>query len=398
MIKTIRIKSFKSIEDVSIDIGNLNVFIGANGSGKSNLLEAIGVLSAAAGGKVNDGTLLTRGVRPGLPRLYKSSFLNEAAPQHIALQAIAQNSEYSVSLHNPLEAPEPDWMYKHEKWSEISGTKQKTIVSRSPRKATQKFLGLAALKAVDSKVTDSAYLFLKSLQDYRIFTPTTSVLRGIANETQPRKPFGLSGGGLPEAVKEFLKNRKDDPLIKKISKDFFSLIDWAESYGACPSSAMSLSPSAAASSNVIRFKDKYMAENRKVISGYDASEGALFVLFLGILFASPASPDFFAIDNADYGLNPGTALAIFDRLSSWVEDSSASRQLLLTTHNPLVLDGLHLNNDKIRLFTVERNSSGKTEVRRITITEDLLKLNKEKDWPISRMWTAGYLGGIFKHV
>jgi AAA15 family ATPase/GTPase len=66
MITKIRIESFKSIENAAIELGNLNVFIGANGSGKSNLLEAIGVLSAAADGKVTDQTLLQRGVRPGV--------------------------------------------------------------------------------------------------------------------------------------------------------------------------------------------------------------------------------------------------------------------------------------------------------------------------------------------
>jgi predicted ATPase len=74
MIRSISVRYFKSIEAAKIELGNLNVFVGANGSGKSNLLEAIGVLSAAADGKVNDQTLLQRGVRPGVPKLYKSAF------------------------------------------------------------------------------------------------------------------------------------------------------------------------------------------------------------------------------------------------------------------------------------------------------------------------------------
>ena len=74
MIKTIKVESFKSLQSVELELGIVNVFVGANGSGKSNLLEAIGVLSAAADGKVNDQTLLQRGVRPGVPQLYKSAF------------------------------------------------------------------------------------------------------------------------------------------------------------------------------------------------------------------------------------------------------------------------------------------------------------------------------------
>ena len=46
MIKTITIKNFKSITAADLPLGNVNVFIGANGSGKSNILEAVGMVAA----------------------------------------------------------------------------------------------------------------------------------------------------------------------------------------------------------------------------------------------------------------------------------------------------------------------------------------------------------------
>lgn len=46
MIKTISIENYKSILKLKLDLGRINVFIGANGSGKSNILEAIAMLSA----------------------------------------------------------------------------------------------------------------------------------------------------------------------------------------------------------------------------------------------------------------------------------------------------------------------------------------------------------------
>ena len=35
MITRITVRSFKSIEEAEIELGNLNVFVGANGSGKA---------------------------------------------------------------------------------------------------------------------------------------------------------------------------------------------------------------------------------------------------------------------------------------------------------------------------------------------------------------------------
>ena len=62
-IKQIEIKAFKSIVNQTVDLGQLNVFIGTNGAGKSNFLEAVGVLSCAMDGQVSYSRLAERGVR-----------------------------------------------------------------------------------------------------------------------------------------------------------------------------------------------------------------------------------------------------------------------------------------------------------------------------------------------
>ncbi len=64
MIEELTVRTFKSLDDVTVPLGQVNVFIGANGAGKTNLLEALGILSAAAGGKVDEQHLLARGVEP----------------------------------------------------------------------------------------------------------------------------------------------------------------------------------------------------------------------------------------------------------------------------------------------------------------------------------------------
>ena len=83
LINRLRIHSFKSIVNQDIPLGLVNVFIGANGSGKSNTLEALGVLSAAASGRVDDESLTYRGVRAGVPRLYKSAFGQRIGAAHL---------------------------------------------------------------------------------------------------------------------------------------------------------------------------------------------------------------------------------------------------------------------------------------------------------------------------
>jgi predicted ATPase len=86
MLRTLKVERFKSLVKLELELGRINVFVGANGSGKSNLLEAVGVLGAAAFGRVDDETLLRRGVRPGVPSLYKTAFSSKDKVPRIFLE------------------------------------------------------------------------------------------------------------------------------------------------------------------------------------------------------------------------------------------------------------------------------------------------------------------------
>lgn len=66
---------------------------------------------------------------------------------------------------------------------------------------------------------------------------------------------------------------------------------------------------------------------------------------------------------------------------------------MLTTHNPLVLDGLALANDDIRLFTVDRTEVGATVIRRVEYTEALRKA-EASGATMSQMWLDGLLGAV----
>ena len=73
-LRKISFGNFKSLYKASFEPGKINVFIGANGSGKSTILEGIGLLSAAMTDRVDAASLQRKGVRLSVPALYKSNF------------------------------------------------------------------------------------------------------------------------------------------------------------------------------------------------------------------------------------------------------------------------------------------------------------------------------------
>lgn len=55
MIQQIRMQNYKSLADLTLDLGRINVLIGENGSGKTNVLEAVAL--GYARGHSPDATL-----------------------------------------------------------------------------------------------------------------------------------------------------------------------------------------------------------------------------------------------------------------------------------------------------------------------------------------------------
>ena len=393
MIRNLSIRRFKSLVSLNLELGRINVFVGANGSGKSNLLEAVGVLGAAAFGVVDDETLLRRGVRPGVPKLYRTAFRQENTVQDIDLGAKSDDgSSLRVTLWNPKDDLEAAWSFKTETLSSVDG---RIIASRSP--ATQQSLnptrGLSALRIVEIDPGDPAVRLMDLLSNFAIYCPNTPSLRGLTQDQQTREPVGLAGGRLPEAVGELLEAAPLNSCLEEALEEVRDLLDWANDFSARTSDGVPLSSSAARSRMVIEFVDRFMAEGRNTLTGYDASEGALYILYCAVLALHPKAPKCLAIDNVDQALNPRLARKLMQALCSWTRLLNGGRQWLVTAHNPAVLDGLPLTDPEVRLFSVDRESRGQTVVKRIDL-EALLSARPSDEWTLSRMWMNGLLGGV----
>lgn len=392
MIRTLHIQGFKSIYSETLSLGRVNCFIGANGVGKSNILEALGVLGAASNGVVDDESLLRRGVRAGLPRLYKSSFASKSTPPQIFISAEGEAGvNYRVSLLNPLDAPEPAWSYK----TEFLTDGEQEIVSDGVRnrKNLNPQAGLAALKLVDLEPANPAAQLMLRLQEFAIYCPNTPTLRGVVPDVQSRAPVGLNGGQLAEGFDALRRNLSDtDGDATVVLDQVLELIDWVSDIQATTHGTALLSSKVPRTRLMLKFTDRFMNKSRNELTAYDASEGALYVIFCALLCLLPQAPRLLAIDNLDQALNPRLLTRLTARLSGWLRHNGPDRQLLFTAHNPAVLDGLDLSDPEVRLFAVERNSDGVSCVRRIELAPELVSLNQE--YPLSRLWVMGHLGAV----
>ena len=98
MIDRLEIRNFKSIATAALEFGRVNLFVGANGAGKSNLLEAIGMYSACLGRGIDASILNSKGVRLSAPHIFTSSFKNRRIPGAIKLNGTIAGVEYRAAL------------------------------------------------------------------------------------------------------------------------------------------------------------------------------------------------------------------------------------------------------------------------------------------------------------
>lgn len=377
MITRITVQGFKSLQDVQVELGQVNVFIGANGSGKTNLLEAIGLLSAAASRQMDNQALLRRGVRLGTSSLYKSSFRETETSETIRIHAEQMwkeqgTVEYEIAFDKIVDFQEQPWLYGE------------AVFHFSDEADEHK----GRVRIAPSEAFDE---LTSTLSDYAIFSPTTPALQGVLDITQ-RQPVGLAGGQLPEAVNELL-DAEQGTFGNLELDELLELLDWVSEIAVVPPSREIVSPSVPTMLNIIRFTDRWMHKGRNQLSANDASEGALYVLFALVLALHPKSPRLFAIENLYKTMHPRLARATTRLFCQQILKASPARQALLTTHNPLVLDGLDIRDDRIRLFAVERNSWGATQVHRVQVSDEVLQATQE-GLSLSNLWVMGRLGGV----
>lgn len=385
-LKKISFGNFKSLYAASFEPGKVNVFIGANGSGKSTILEGIGLLSAAMTDRVDAASLQRKGIRLSVPALYKSNFksIGRLKPTvDLSLEWDDDSSDvYQYDVHLTTPTDTEYWKYHSEAF--FQNGKKLWGRSNASIQQSSNYIGFFLIDdniGVGQKIAED-------FSAYGIFQPNTVTLRGTVPDTAQTNPIGLNGGRLAEAIKTLLRTEEGEAFFGNLYlDDVLDMIDWAADITVAAPKKSNINANVPTTRNIIAFTDRYM-KNTVQFTGYDASEGALYVLFMLALAMHPQAPAIFAVDSFDHALNPRLAKKMMEVFCDQI--LKQKKHVFLTTHNPLVLDGLDLCNDDIRLFTVDRSSNGYAQIKRVQVSRELI----DEGQPLSRLWINGRLGGV----
>ncbi len=431
MIRQLHINNYKSLFDLTLEVGRFNVLIGENGCGKSNVLEAIALAGAAAADKLDNEFLASRGIRVTEPQLMRSAFADaeEKSNKPIRIDVNFQKPDilekYTLANDNQ---PYSKWEWQESEL--ISDWEIKTMLSSELQKFEQDIQNLeddvskAEIEDKD-KDKDKDKFFLRSLllrsqnslddlkkkilaetaklldineddakkylehsvsteskqdqlKNFLIYSPENTALRNFTKEGQI-EPLGINGEGLLKLLKVI---QSKSPEQREEIHTSLQLFDWYD--------RLDIPQGLSSHEDKVTITDRYLSTD---FDQRSANEGFLFVLFYIALMVSDDTPKIFAIDNIDVALNPKLCTKLIKELVRLAK--KYDKQVFVTTHNPAILDGIDLGDEEQRLLVVSRNKQGHTRFKRIDLKDKPVSASGE-DLKLSEAFLRGYLGGLPK--
>lgn len=410
MIKSLHINNYKSLHDLTLDVGRFNVLIGENGCGKSNVLEAIALAGAAAADKLDNEFLVSRGIRVTEPQLMRAAFSEESLQEPIEISVGFENvdavQKYLLNHDNQAYS---SWARNDSDLTYIMNVWMTTMQLIGIHKQIRPFL-LHQSKAIDKATIeenktkkmmgesiaseffggnkkdankyfegfDEIYYNEAPLKNVVIYSPENTALRNFQKEGQIQ-PLGINGEGLLKLLKVIQSKSTEQRAEIHESLELF---DWYEQ--------LDIPKELAGYEDKVTITDRFLSRD---FDQRSANEGFLFVLFYIALMVSDDTPKIFAVDNIDAALNPKLCTQLIKELTRLAK--KYDKQVFVTTHNPAILDGIDLGDDEQRLLVLSRNKQGHTRCKRIGL-DDKPRSASNEPLKLSEAFLRGYLGGLPK--
>ena len=362
MLTSLRIQNFRSIRDASVKLGQVNLFIGPNNSGKSNFLKGIemsfNILKAYPNNEAIKLPIYESSIfRTSSIRRFKRSYTEEDAIKFVINSKHRfrePNQIAEITILNVADLPWDDLIIK-------------PVVTASG--ATEAYI--------------SIHLISTSMSGLVIYKPDPAKFQSgvpITNEISVSSDCSNLVAFLFYLSQNFKTN------FKQLEKDLSN----------CIGSLVSIS-TPADPDEPGKLKIKFFDNEDRAYWAEEVSEGVLYFLALLCIVHQPDPPKLLLLEEPEKGIHPRRIKEVMDFIFELARLRDI--QIILTSHSPYVVDHFADIPECISVFDRE---DGETVIRNAgdIITETNAKLVAEGKKPIrytdslGEHWVSGFLGGV----
>jgi AAA15 family ATPase/GTPase len=360
MLKRIRIQNFKSLQDVTLDLQQVNLFIGPNNSGKSNVLKAItsfgmnAVFAKDIYKKRSDSITIETIYEYDNQAVYFDEFMSPVSAVKVYLEIFqSMNDTNPIPIKNNI-------IKEYVKYG-LSDKYSEAQEGSDVFKDISEFVKVPIFKVEPSRVVYPS--------DYK-------------------KEEDLKNDGSNLLL--FIQNLYSEHPFKfeKFEKDFTSVTD---------EFARIRLPATDDKKMQLMLFDKEGA-------GYtldSVSEGVVYFLMLLCLFYQPNPPQLLLLEEPEKGIHPRRIKEIINFIFRLADEKGV--QIIMTSHSPIVLDEFADIPESVFIF--DKNEQGATQIQNLQrdVIEPEQKRREELGLEpvdyldaLGESWKIGFLGGVPK--
>lgn len=363
-ITRLKVQSFKSLVDIDIELEPLTVFVGLNGSGKSNVLDALQFVSDAVRENL-DYAVLSK--RQGMSAIRTWSPKGRPFDVTIEITALVggPDKREEVCYRLTIGSKKLGEYAVRRETLQIGGAAQVDL--RKPSMIPATTLGLAYIHPDLRDVQLRLYRFLASSLLYSIFPDNLREPQRSAPDRQ-LQPDGLN---LASVIRRLRKDDADS--LVRIREQLSVLVPGTEDVTAHQVGGFLAT----------RLQHAGHPDVRKPTFDLGMeSDGTIRLLAILVALHGSRRLGYIALEEPEVAVHPGAVRTLGQVLA----DLSHRQQVLVTTHSPDLLDEVDVN--CLRLVAMK---DGRTLVRRVP--EDQVQLVKDKLCTPGELLRAGQLVG-----
>lgn len=342
IIERLRVKNYRSLADVDIELNPLTILVGSNGSGKSNLVDVIRFVRDALTRGL-DTAILDRGGMSAIRR-----WSPKGAPYDVTIQLYLRDrewsGEYSLTLGSERDG---EYRVKRERVTVKEDQNAPVTLERIdnelidfPEELIEQLLQRPSLPQHTSATTPlpSIMALFPSLSPYKVYRFLSSM--GFYtiypdNLREPQKPahsypLDEQGQNLASVLRD-LKKKKNSGFSEIMSDALGKVVEGVHKY----------SVTRVGGYLVTRLHHHSPRGGRQGPAFELAQESDGTLRMLGILTALYQDPprSLLAIEEPELTIHPGAMGVLCDI----IQEASARSQVIITTHNPDLIDRFPAN-------------------------------------------------------
>ncbi len=378
-IKELEVKGFRSLRHVRWTPGKLNVLIGQNGSGKSNLLHTLELLKASAEGQLPEEVLREGGIAPLLwdeqtgiiDWTLKAAAGEELYFYEIELQRRGNTSSYKLSKE-VLKAAETALIQRGSGESFFLDRHGILIDAEDTTPEDQTALPRIGFPKFTDPRTLNFHQFLRSWNIYHDLRVDREASIRQASVSRSEKRLRADGQNLTSVLHTLYTG----------SREFEYSLDAAMSAAFGPEyEKIVFQPDASDQRVQLGLRWRSL---KSVQTAASLSDGTLRFLLLIAILANPDPGDLLGIDEPETGLHPRMAPVI----AELAMDAAERTQVIFTTHSPQFLDAFR---DDPPTTTVTELVDGET---RLSVLDGDELARWLKEYSLGALFRSGQLEAL----